>query len=76
MPHKHPDTLRWGGPGAAHEDRSETPPSRTKRPPRGAPTNPPMSQVSGGGGERDRRHGHDPGDKRDFELSHERPRKG
>jgi hypothetical protein len=58
MPEKHPNTQRWGGPGASHEDRSEDPPeARDPRPP-GSPTNPRVSQVSGGGGERDEKHSH------------------
>jgi hypothetical protein len=68
MPRKHPDTERRGGPGASHEDRTEQAPKRRRGAPRGAPTNPPTSQVSGGGGERDRHHGHDPGAKRDWET--------
>jgi hypothetical protein len=69
MPDKHPNTERWGGPGASHEDRSEPQP---KKPPRGGrapdePTNTPFSHVSGGGGERDRHHGHDAKAKRDTE---------
>jgi hypothetical protein len=67
MPDKHKNTERWGGPGASHEDRSE--PRPKDGPPRspGEPTNTPFSHVSGGGGERDRHHAHDPAGKRDFE---------
>jgi hypothetical protein len=67
MPDKHPETERWGGPGASHEDRTE--PQPAKRDPRapGEPTNTPYSHVSGGGGERDRRHAHDPFAKSDHE---------
>ena len=28
MPQKHPNTHRWGGPGASHEDRTEPEPKR------------------------------------------------
>ena len=67
MPDKHPNTERWGGPGSSHEDRNE--PVQHKGPPRapGEPTNTPYSHVSGGGGERDRRHSHDPAEKRNFQ---------
>lgn len=58
MPEKHPNTLRWGGPGASHENRDKPPPEKGADPRAGGPTNPPVSQVSGGGGERDLRHGH------------------
>ena len=69
MPKKHPNAERWGGPGASHEDRTEPqPPKADPRPP-GTPTNIRHSQVSGGGGERDVHHSHDPKDKRDFEAS-------
>jgi len=67
MPDKHPDTERRGGPGASHEDRTKAQPPKVdpRRP--GEPTNTPFSHVSGGGGERDRRHGHDAKAKRDTE---------
>lgn len=74
MPDKHPETERWGGPGASHEDRTEPKPKDGERRPTGSPTNPPTSQVSGGGGERDRHHAHDAEGKRDFEARH--PRQG
>lgn len=57
MPDKHPNADRWGGPGASHEDRTE--PQPPKKPQTG-PTNSRNSQVSGGGGERDAKHSHDP----------------
>ena len=63
MPDKHPNTERWGGPGASHEDRSKPqPPKEDARPP-GTPTNPRHSTVGSGGGERDARHSHDPKEK-------------
>jgi hypothetical protein len=67
MPHKNPDAERWGGPGASHEDRTD--PEPRQGPPRspGEPTNTRFSHVSGGGGERDRHHGHDARAKRDTE---------
>lgn len=75
MPRKTPKTRRWGGPGASREDRSE--PEPKKRDPRrpGEPTNTPFSHVSGGGGERDRRHAHDDKAKRDFEENSAERRK-
>jgi hypothetical protein len=60
MPAKHPNTERIGGPGASHENRRH--PEKTK--PRGekpADTKPSHhSGVSGGGGEHDSHHTHDP----------------
>lgn len=69
MPDKHPDTKRWGGPGASHEDRSKPQPRSPARAGRGKdePTNTPFSHVSGGGGERDRHHARDAEGKRDTE---------
>jgi len=57
MPDKHPNTKRWGGPGASHEDRTKPMPHPGDQR-AGQSTNPPVSQVSGGGGERDRKHSH------------------
>lgn len=59
MPQKNPNTRRWGGPGSSHEDASKPAPAIIDPRPPGTPTNPPVSQVSGGGGERDIRHSHD-----------------
>jgi hypothetical protein len=60
MPRKDPDTIRQGGPGASHEDRSEGLPKKAK----GSPDRPDRldekSRVSGGGGEADSHHTHDP----------------
>jgi hypothetical protein len=59
MPEKHPNTVRWGGPGSSHEDRSKPIPDPSPAHPEGAAsTNPRVSQVSGGGGERDEKHSH------------------
>ena len=59
MPEKHPNTARWGGPGASHEDATkpmpEPPPARPEGP---EVSNPRVSQVSGGGGEPDEKHSH------------------
>ena len=77
MPDKHPNTERWGGPGASHEDRSETQPAKPPRGGRGPnePTNTQFSGVSGGGGERDRHHDHDAKGKRDTEQNSVQRRK-
>jgi len=60
MPDKHPNTERVGGPGASHENAKH--PEKSK--PRGVPpydrTGEGYSNVSGGGGENDRHHTHDP----------------
>ncbi|RAK57606.1 hypothetical protein [Phenylobacterium deserti] len=59
MPDKHPNTTRWGGPGASHEDRTKPMPTPAPAQPEGAAsTNPRVSQVSTGGGERDEKHSH------------------
>lgn len=60
MPHKHPNTERWGGPGASHEDRTKPQPEKREPRPPGTPTNDAQSHVSGGGGELDSHHTHDP----------------
>ena len=71
MPDKHPNTERWGGPGASHEDRSKPQPPEPPRSGRGVdePTNTPFSHVSGGGGERDRHHARDAFGKDDHEQN-------
>ena len=51
MPHKHPNTERWGGPGASHEDRTEPKPKAAKQ--RVRDLTKVHSHVSGGGGEPD-----------------------
>jgi hypothetical protein len=58
MPRKHPNTERWGGPGASHEDRTKPMPPKVDPRAPGAPSNTPISQVTGGGGERHPQHGH------------------
>jgi hypothetical protein len=57
MPDKHPNTKRWGGPGASHEDRTKPMPQPADQR-AGGSTSARVSQVSGGGGERDRKHSH------------------
>jgi hypothetical protein len=64
MPKKNAAAERWGGPGASHEDRTEPPPEKF------VPDGPiedgrRRSRISGGGGERDSHHTHDPEEKGD-----------
>jgi hypothetical protein len=75
MPRKHPNTERWGGPGASHEDRTKPMPPKVDPRAPGEPTNTPFSHVSGGGGERDRHHGHDVRAKRDTQENSAERRK-
>lgn len=63
MPEKHPNTVRHGGPGASHENADKPPQDKGGGPNPGEPTNSRQSRVSGGGGERDSHHTHDPEDK-------------
>ena len=64
MPEKHPNTNRWGGPGASHEDASKPQPEPdTSQRDSERPTNSKYSQQSTGGGERDANHTHNPATK-------------
>jgi hypothetical protein len=63
MPDKHANTERWGGPGSSHEDRSKPQPPKVDARVPGTPTNDRRSHISGGGGERDSHHSHDPREK-------------
>ena len=59
MPEKHPNTHRWGGPGASHEDATRSMPDPgPAHPDSASSTNPRVSQRSGGGGESDEKHSH------------------
>jgi hypothetical protein len=62
MPRKNSEAERFGGPGSSSQDRSHPEKTREKvsSPEPGSPTNSRSSKVSGGGGERDMRHSHDP----------------
>lgn len=69
MPDKRTQSDRsQGGPGSSHQDAAnprkghENDDQRHGTVP-GAPTNPDRSRTSGGGGERDRHHTHDPATK-------------
>lgn len=57
---KAPQTIRQGGPGASHENAKA--PLEVKKPPADDERRN-TSRVSGGGGERDRHHTHNPGSK-------------
>jgi hypothetical protein len=57
MPDKHPATQRIGGPGASHEDRKHPDKIRHGAPRKETDAH---SDVSGGGGENDAHHTHDP----------------
>lgn len=66
MPDKHPNTERWGGPGASHEDASEPKPPKVKTDDGQQEwAGESRSRVSGGGGELDAKHSHDPQHKSD-----------
>jgi hypothetical protein len=62
MPRKNPRAERFGGPGSSNQDRQHPAKfSKVGTPPKpGAPTSGRSSRVSGGGGERDKHHSHDP----------------
>lgn len=49
-----------GGPGSSHQAPDRPDPAEGRGPAPGQPTSPTRSRVSGGGGERDRHHAHDP----------------
>ncbi|HKH01671.1 MAG TPA: hypothetical protein VKB08_13240 [Bradyrhizobium sp.] len=62
MPRKNPNAERFGGPGSSKQDRQHPEKSRKQddSPEPGTPTSGRSSKVSGGGGERDKHHSHDP----------------
>lgn len=57
---KTPNSIRQGGPGASRENAKA--PLEVKKPPADDPRRK-QSRVSGGGGEHDRHHSHDPDEK-------------
>jgi len=61
--HEHGRAPHHGGPGSSHEDATKTPRTEPAEPAPGAPTSQQRSRVSGGGGERDSHHSHDPREK-------------
>jgi hypothetical protein len=60
MPEKHPNTERVGGPGASHENRQHPERSQSRGLHPADEQSPSRSHVSGGGGEADTHHTHDP----------------
>lgn len=60
MSERHPNTQRIGGPGASHENRQQPEKSRYPRENPRDGKGPRFSDVSGGGGEKDAHHTHDP----------------
>ena len=60
MSHKHPNTERIGGPGASHENAKEPRKSRKPEPRPEETKSDRHTGISGGGGERDSHHTHDP----------------
>jgi len=64
---KIPASVRQGGPGASHENARA--PLDIRKPP-ADPEQRSKSKVSGGGGERDRHHGHNPERKRGSRPAH------
>jgi hypothetical protein len=63
MARKHPNAARIGGPGASHENRREPAKSKPRGPHPLRRKSSRASGVSGGGGEPDRHHSHDPAGK-------------
>lgn len=68
MPRKNPNADRWGGPGSSHENRDRPRPDPIVKDPDDPDRYSRHSKVSGGGGEADVHHAHDPRRKRDFEA--------
>jgi hypothetical protein len=58
---KTPASIRQGGPGASHENAKK--PLEINKPPADSETGHQHSKVSGGGGETDPHHSHDPAGK-------------
>ena len=52
-----------GGPGSSRQDATEPAPAHRSGPQPGEPTNTRHSRISGGGGERDSHHTHNPSEK-------------
>ena len=71
MPDKHPNSERWGGPGASHEDRTKPMPDPVVKDPDDPDHINRHSKHSGGGGEQDVHHAHDPHRKRTFQSPSE-----
>jgi len=71
MPQKHENTDRWGGPGASHENRNKPKPDPMVKDADAPDHINKHSKVSGGGGEADVHHAHDPHRKRTFQSPSE-----
>lgn len=74
MPNKNDETLRWGGPGSSHQNADQAPPDPMVKDPDDPDHLSPRSQISGGGGEGDIRHGHAPEAKARKQASSEEKR--
>lgn len=68
MPDKLPQTRRWGGPGASHENRDKPPPDPTVKDRDDADRYSRHSEISGGGGEPDVHHQESAKGKRRFQA--------
>jgi hypothetical protein len=60
----------WGGPGSSQQNADKPAPKPHDPRADGSPTNDQDSHVSGGGGERDRHHAHDPAGKSTSHKAH------
>jgi len=60
LPQKHPNTERVGGPGASHENRQHPEKSQPRNEKPADTKSSRHSGISGGGGETDSHHTHDP----------------
>jgi len=69
MPDKHPNTDRFGGPGASHENRKGPRPDPLVKDAEAPDHLSPRSQISGGGGEGDIHQGHNPQAKHDKQAT-------
>ena len=75
MPDRNPTADRWGGPGASHENAKQARPDPTVKDRDDADRYSRHSKVSGGGGEADVHHAHDPDRKDDFQANDAQKRK-
>jgi hypothetical protein len=60
---KNPESVRFGGPGSSHQNRQAPEKSKPRGPHPIDKQSPDFSGVSGGGGEPDAHHNHNPRDK-------------
>ena len=59
-PQKNSDTERFGGPGSSHQNREDPEKSKPRGPHPAEKSGDGYASISGGGGENDRHHTHDP----------------